>query len=249
MDVIQPTMKDFLKRISDNENELISPAFTLYFERNSKFLAYRLPTDDELKDILKTVADTVEADARVTDVVKKQELWQKGWSENLKEYDESEDLTKVAPKYYRRSPFLRQDGSYIIPKYPDIYEYTYMHLFRQWMFDKFFHSRTAVYEFGCGSGDNLVHFCANSSTDAYGLDYTQASVDLVNLLAKRNEFNLKGILFDMTKPDYTLNVKSGSALFTMGALEQIPEGYENFVEFVINKKFDFCMHVEPYTLS
>lgn len=235
-----------LRRISGRTDELPSTAFDEYYNIHQGYLRFTLPesTDSIIRDVLEIISSDSFA-ARVGTNVKKAR-WQSGWQENLEDYRKTNDIASTIPKYYRPSSFLRLNGKYILPTYPDKFEYTYVYLFRLYMFYKYFSDASTVYEFGCGSGNNLAHFCRLfPSIPAIGADYIPAAVELINTLAKTKEFNLTGQLFDMENPNYELEVPANSALFTMGALEQIPNGYQSFINFAITKKFRICMHVEP----
>lgn len=246
MELLYVTKADFLQQICGDPDETTSEIFDNYFLHNGLFLqhAHNLTTK-EYSEIIIDVLQTLDVDIKTSGTEIKKAAWHAGWAENLEEYKSTHKIDAIVPKYYRPSKYLRMNGTYIIPSYPDKFEYTYVNLFRIWMFEKYFANRTVVYEFGCGSGDNLAHFCRLYKTPAVGADYVQTSVDLVNTLAAHNEYDLRGQLFDMTIPDYNMSIPSNSALFTMGALEQVPVGYDKFVDFVCAKKFALCMHIEP----
>ena len=246
MNLTYLTKEDFLQRICGNPDEDVSEEFDNYFFENVIYMEYAHDlTNQEFSDIILNILRTHDADDKTVGTEAKKIAWTNGWGENLAEYETTHYIHALVPKYYRPSNFLRMNGEYIIPTYPDKFEYTYVNLFRLWMFHKYFADRTVVYEFGCGSGDNLAHFCRLYKTPVIGLDYTQTAVDLINLLSTQKQYDLKGLLFDMTSPDYSIKVPNNSALFTMGALEQIPVGYEKFVSFIQDKKFSLCMHIEP----
>ena len=103
-----------------------------------------------------------------------------------------------------------------------------------------------IYEFGAGTGYNLV-LGAQYFPDKnfYGSDFVQSAVDLINLVAKEKNINLKGNLFDMINPNPNYKIKEKSAVFTMGAMEQLSGNVINMFDYLILQKPDICIHMEP----
>ena len=56
--------------------------------------------------------------------------------------------------------------------------------------------------------------------------------------------DLSGILFDMFSPDYGLKIDDCSAVFTIGAMEQLGKNYEPFLQFLLEKRFSICINIE-----
>ncbi len=56
--------------------------------------------------------------------------------------------------------------------------------------------------------------------------------------------NLKGYVFDFYKPNYDLQIPPKSAFFTHGALEQIGDNFNNFFDFIFEKKPDIVVNIE-----
>jgi hypothetical protein len=48
----------------------------------------------------------------------------------------------------------------------------------------------------------------------------------------------------MFKPCAELHIPENSALFTIGALEQLGENYGEFLNFILKNKFQICVHLE-----
>ncbi|NDB76105.1 MAG: adenylate/guanylate cyclase domain-containing protein [Verrucomicrobia bacterium] len=70
-------------------------------------------------------------------------------------------------------------------------------------------------------------------------------MDIVEALRKEHGLNVAGRQFDFFHPDETLDMPAGSAIFTVGALEQTGTQWEKFLEFVLKKKPACCFHIEP----
>ena len=104
-----------------------------------------------------------------------------------------------------------------------------------------------LYEFGCGPAYHLLRF-GNFNTDInlIGLDWAIASQ---NIIKEINELGINnkitGHNFDYFNPDYSIDIASNSAIFTCASLEQIGENYKEFVDYILAKQPDLCIHFEP----
>jgi cyclopropane fatty-acyl-phospholipid synthase-like methyltransferase len=125
------------------------------------------------------------------------------------------------------------------------FETSFVTVLRTYLFRKYFLDAKAVCEFGCGTGLNLVALAKlYPEKKLYGLDWTTASCDIINKLAKTQNLNLTAILFDMYSPDYNLNIEKGSAVFTVGAMEQLGKNFEPFLQFMLKKGPSVCINIE-----
>ncbi len=173
--------------------------------------------------------------------------WEKGWSENLKDFIEHNyNIEKLVPRYVRSNQPMRLYGDYIIPLDPH-FEINWYTIFRIWFFSEYLKEAAAIYEFGCGSGYNLPILAKLfPEKELHGLDWVVASRKIVNKLAQRYGYNMKGHLFDMFSPDEKLNFKANSAVLTMGGLEQLGENYKKFLRYLLQKKPLVYIHMEPF---
>tara|TARA_B100001964_G_C14025793_1_gene505979 strand:- start:90 stop:560 length:471 start_codon:yes stop_codon:yes gene_type:complete len=79
----------------------------------------------------------------------------------------------------------------------------------------------------------------------HGLDWTLSSKKIVDLIAEKYGWQMKGHLFNMFEPNYSLHIPNNSVFVTIGGLEQLGKEYESFLEFIFNKKPSYCLHIEP----
>jgi SAM-dependent methyltransferase len=172
--------------------------------------------------------------------------WEKGWGENLEAFLASGgDLEKLVPKYIRPRQPLRLRQQYVLPVDP-AFELNWYEIFRHWFFDTHLAPFDAIYEFGCGSGFNLAELAkANPRRKYVGLDWAQASSQILGAMAERFGWNLEGRVFDFFHPDRSLEVGPNSAFLTIGALEQTGERWEDFLDFVLEKQPARVFHIEP----
>jgi len=67
-----------------------------------------------------------------------------------------------------------------------------INIFRNWYFKKYFSKTKNIYEFGAGTGHNLVELSKIfPEKKLYGSDFVKTSVDLLKLIAKTKRINLK----------------------------------------------------------
>lgn len=174
------------------------------------------------------------------------ERWERGWGENLNSFINSNyDMAELIPKYVKQNQVCRLYQEYIQPISPN-FEFNVFTVLRLWLFNKFLSHVRSVFEFGCGPGYNLVLLGKLfPAKELYGLDWSEAAVETVNLLGAKFNSHISGRTFDLFNPDYSLQIPSKSAFITIGCLEQIGDSSKLFIEFARVKQPDICIHVEP----
>lgn len=206
---------------------------------------YEIVDGTERERLLLQIMETIDSGKLSESGPGKQIAWEKGWSENLIEFEQSgNDLKTLVPKFVRKNQVMRMHGAFILPSNPD-FESAMVHVMRDVLFRKFFADVRSVFEFGCGTGLNLLHFSSIFPKKFfYGLDWAQSSCDIVNRLANTQKIRLKGIQFDMFSPDYDLDLTANDGVFTIGALEQLGTNFSAFLSFLCQKSPAICIHFE-----
>ena len=170
--------------------------------------------------------------------------WDTGWGENLDALRETGDLTALRPKYIRAGQPLRMNGEFVIAEDPD-YEAHWYDAFRA-DFCRHLEPYDAIYEFGCGSGHNLAYLAQRfPDKRIVGLDWSSPAVDIANTLRDKHQLNVAGRSFDFFAPDRNMLIPEGSAVLTVGALEQTGQNWVRFFEWLVDRKPAFCLHIEP----
>jgi hypothetical protein len=175
-----------------------------------------------------------------------QNIWEKGWQENLDLFKSSGNISDLIPKFVRKSEFVRFQGSWISPEDPN-FETNFVELLRDVIFRKFFSNSPAIWEVGSGTGLNLVHLSRIfPEKDLVGCDWANSSIDIISELNKHLGLNIKGHLFDLFSPNLELirSIKSDSGLLTIGTLEQSGENFHAFLDFVLASPFKTVVHLE-----
>jgi len=89
-----------------------------------------------------------------------------------------------------------------------------------------------VSEFGCGSGQNLKGLKGK----LHGYDWAESAVKRVRAMGIHAE------RFDMFNPS-PIDLKGG--VLTVHALEQLGDKFGPFLQFLMDKKPEICVHIEP----
>jgi len=190
--------------------------------------------------VLNTLSQDLEAAGK-----HRKQRWEDGWGESLSDFQRSGyDLTTLVPKFVRLQEIIRLRGAYIRP-FSDQFESNFVRVLRHWMFKKWFHSVDHIYEFGCGTGHNLID-AATLFPDRplYGLDWSQASQAILRLMKENHGFNIVGREFDMLEPDESFLLLPRSGVFTVGAMEQLGAQYGKFLDYLLGQRPQICVHVE-----
>lgn len=197
--------------------------------------------DNLILCILKRIEDTelpVSGEDRQPD-------WDAGWGENLKDFVESGyDVEKLVPKYFKKNVPVRLLGGYVLPSDPN-FVLNCTRLFRAWLFQKYLPDYSTLYEFGCGPATHLAYLAETfPDKKLVGLDWARPSQEIIRLLAQHRGWNVEGHNFDFFKPDPKIHIDTNSAVYTFGALEQIGNKHEKFLQFLLREKPGICINIE-----
>ena len=208
-------------------------------------LRYTPLSSREREETIKRVQKNIQSSSFSVSGPDRQTAWEKGWAENLQNYvDSNYDLKELIPKFVKRKELMRLIDNYVMPESPD-FETSLVTVLRLYLFKKYFSNVPVIYEFGCGTGLNLAALARLfPEKKLYGLDWSKTSCEIVNKIAETQKLNLTGIFFDMFHPDYRLDVPEGSAVFTIGAMEQLGKDFRPFLDFLLDKKFSICINIE-----
>jgi len=208
---------------------------------------YEIPSKNEYNEALLTVLKRIESDHQVIGSQNRENEWFTGWKENLDEFIASHhDEEKLKPKFIRRNTIVRLNQQFIKPKDSSNFEYNFVKIFRHHILNNYFKDVDNIYEFGCGTGFNLL--AASKlfpEKNLFGSDFVQSSVDLVNELAKSKKIKLSGELFNMLKPRYDYKIRPNSGVMTFGSLEQLASDINPIIEYFLATKPSICHHTEP----
>lgn len=237
------TADDFAASFGTSKDDFSTQCLKAMLESD---FSYRWFSQEERDAVILEVLRKIKHDRQVIAAPERKSVWEKGWAENLERFRRNGyNPRALVPKFLRENQPIRFNGDYILPANAR-FEYDYMTVFRLWLFQKYLSEMTVIYEFGCGTGLNLV-LLANLFPDKsyYGLDFVQPAVDLVNSIGRHSPWDIQGHLFDMIHPDRGFQLEAGSGILTFGALEQLASRYEDFIDYLLEQKPALVVHVEP----
>ena len=237
------------KTISFNVfEELFGERLSFYVKK--KIAGYKLAyiplsKDDQDKIYIKIV-DTLLDPFLVYSGPHRLKQWEKGWGQNLTELKKSRRINTISPHYfgkYKINRFCQEfvDGA------SDDYEKNMLYIILDFLFDKYLRDVDNIYEFGCGTGHNLLKAReVNPGANLFGLDWAKSSQKIIKKIADSGTIkSIKGYNFDFFKPNMKIKIASNSAIYTVAALEQVGADYKKFVSYLLKNKPSVCIHVEP----
>ena len=172
--------------------------------------------------------------------------WEKGWQENFENYKQSKNLSDVIPKYFNKIPLIRWKQEWIQPNSPTM-EYDMLGLIVNFITDSYLGDFSNVYEFGCGTGHNLLRI-RNRMPDVnlIGLDWATSSQALIRQVAvDTSDPKFTGENFDYFKPNRDLKLRDNSAVITVASLEQTGSKFNEFIDYLVEQKPSLVIHIEP----
>ncbi len=208
--------------------------------------AYRNPNQEEFEEYVLTVLKLIDSSGISRNTTENFQAWEKGWQENLESVAADEvSLKNLRPKYFRPSKFLRYNQGLIVSDNLNL-EYDLFNLARHLIFKKYLTAFDDVYEFGCGSCQNLFLLSEIfPQKKLHGLDWAKPSMEIIKLLAEKKKINVQGTLFDMLNPPRNLTLKANSAFLTVHSLEQIGNQHDKFIAFIMSHKPGIVINYEP----
>jgi hypothetical protein len=198
--------------------------------------------DETILRIIKTLIDSdvkISGKHRIND-------WEDGWNENLEIFKKSKSIDSLIPKYFDKNEVLRYNGKFIIPR-TDFFEYKLLSFIIQVFIEKYIKNIKSIYEFGCGTGINLLRIRQLfKNIKLYGLDWAKSSQRILNEVAYiNNDKNLCSFNFDYFNPDYNVTLDKESIVYTVASLEQVGINWNDFIDYLIFNKPSICIHIEP----
>lgn len=241
-------MKPIIKSINTPELESTFPNISKDLN-NSLNLNYSIIQGKEKEELILDILKKIDED--VYHVGSKQ-LWNLQWEQIYQEFIRNNyDLDCLVPKFIsvNQSNYqpLRYNNEFIRPT-TNTFWIDYYSLFRKWLFDTYLKESEHVYEFGCGSGYNLVALSQLNSIERtlYGLDFSPGSMKIIDKVHNIYNYNIKGNLFDMLNPNlHSLKLEDNCTVCTMNSIEQLGGKFYSFIQYLLKQKIRLCIHVEP----
>lgn len=233
--------EDFCRVFGAEWGEIPRIAQRILAERNFR---YRRPSDAERDDILLSILRRIDSGGVWISGEDKREVWEQGWSENLREFEQTGELSRLWPKFLAGKKVLRLERDWIFPS-DEAFEFNLIDIYRRWAFSKYFLGCSDIYEFGCGSCQHIPVLAEMyPNTIVHGLDWAESSVQIIERLASVRGWKLKGHVFDLFQPDEDFHLDPLAGVLTIGTLEQLGTKSEAFLQFLLKKRPRVVVHFE-----
>ena len=236
------TIKGFAKNFGCEEGEISDLTREII---NKYDFSYNEVTEEERDKIIHDVMNKIKVDQQEIGSSIRTDIWTKGWGENLTVFNENYSEDAFTPKFIRPSEIVRLNGDFIKP-IDFNFERNFSYVIRSYVCENYLMPYKNIHEFGSGSGFHLIPITRRfPDKNIFGSDFVQTAVDLINNVAKHYDYNLSASLFNMIEPNPDYKIQESSVICTFGAIEQIASKYNNFLDFLLEKKPELCVHVEP----
>ena len=245
---------------------IIKPSCPVTQWQIPKSLQYNFTLDRE--QIFLKVLQDIQSPKFFPSNATQQHKWESGWQENLEAFRLTQEIDDLIPKYNFSERFQtwRHQGRYIQPVDPHfgirVLEDLLSNLFAR-------HGQNAkhYYEIGAGSCYNLTYLAqdpvARKTTTFHALDWTATTSEIVTELNKLSLYASNPIqngMFNLFDPfsrqlnlfphmhNIVTSFEPESIILTCGALEQIGEKWQAFLEFLFSQKekIQYVIHIEPF---
>ena len=180
------------------------------------------------------------------DPVANRAAFERGWGENLARCRSAGPSdAALEPGYVKPLPVMRYGGRLVRPDDPllchTLTALTLDHVFGRWLAP-----HPCVVEAGCGTGRHLRTLADQfPEKRLIGLDWTAASVAILNLIAGREGRPIEGVQFDMLAPPADVSLPPGAAVYTVHALEQLGPRFDAFLDWLLAARPALVVHHEP----
>jgi hypothetical protein len=193
-------------------------------------MKYKLLNKKEEQDTIIRILDTILDPSLPFSGKHRLSQWEKGWGENAKTGD-------LKPKYFGKYNVNRLNGKFVWGV-SENYEQEMLYTLVDSLTRKYLTGCKNICEFGCGTGHNL-HRIKKIVPEAnpIGLDWAKSSQKILA------QYDMEGYNFDFFNPYF--NMPKDSGVITVAALEQTGRQYKRFVSYLLKKKPQVVVHIEP----
>jgi SAM-dependent methyltransferase len=209
-------------------------------------LRYEQPTAAARDGIILRVLQTLDSDKPTVVGAHRSDIWESCWADSLQRFrDAGLSPESLVPHFITPGLPVRLGRDYAIPASPR-YELRVLEVCRAFLFDRYFAQMRSIYEFGCGSGFNLVALARQlPGKKLLGLDWSKSSNETVSLIRKALDIDVTGRHFDFFAPDRSLALGRDCGVLTMCALEQVGARHDAFLSYLLDAEPGVCVHMEP----
>lgn len=207
-------------------------------------LEYRYLTKDERDEYILNFINVITNDITVSGEHRIME-WEKGWGENLNKFKETKNIEDLIPRYHGKNRIVKWMGESVMPLV-DSFDYKIHICLVDAILQHYLSDIKNVFEFGCGPAYHLVRLNKfNDKLNLNGSDWTTTSQKIINEINSVLNLKINCFNFNFFKPDYNIEIPSNSGIYTVAALEQVGDDFKNMISFLLSKRPEICIHMEP----
>jgi hypothetical protein len=212
--------------------------------RKLDFSYHPLTSVEQDESLIQTVSALLSALS--TSGAHRQNDWELGWGQSLLDFERSSDETALIPQYFNKFNSVRWRQKLVAPVNKNM-EAWMLGFILDWISDELLGDFSNIYEFGAGTGHNLLRFRKrHDSTTLWGLDWAKSSQKIIQQIAERRaDPNIRASCFDYFNPDETFQLADSCAVVTVASLEQIGTRFEPFLNYLMKNSPSLVIHVEP----
>lgn len=235
------TSKSFAKIFNTHERTL--PHIVKLAIKKANF-KYKKVKDKEYDEAILRIIKTIDSQTLKISGPQRLNDWEMGWKENLLEFNRSKNnLIRLVPKFVKNY-YVRFQGNFINP-ISSTFETDFVTVLRYYLFSKYYKGINTLYEFGAGTGLNLVAAAEIfSEMKLVGLDWANSSVEIMDVLKNKLQINISGKRFDLFNPDKKYRLEKNSGILTIGTLEQLGSNFKPFINYLLKNRPEICIHME-----
>lgn len=237
-----------MKRVAENDIQSMldeTARLSVLKSVNNLNLSYHDISQSEFEHEILAAIKRIQADTQIVGTPERTEVWERGWGENWQDFADSLDIADLMPKYFRPDITFRWQGHLVKSPNPR-FEYDLGNILKQCLYELYASDVSDIYEFGCGTGYNLLQMGQMfPEKHLHGFDLTESSIRILSVLHDKLGLSVDGQTFDFMKPDSSLCLRFDSLVFTSAALEQIGDRCRPFVDYLLGQDFKRCVHLEP----
>ena len=214
-------------------------------ERIEKYdLKYRKLNDQErdqfILDNINVLTNeiTVSGKHRITE-------WEIGWDENLNLFKKTGNIDDLIPKYHGKNRIVRWKGEVVMPLVEN-FDYKIHICFVDAIIRHYLNDVKNIFEMGCGPAYHLLrYFNFDKTKNLFGTDWAESSQKIIEEININFGTSINPINLDFFNIDKTIDIPENSGVYTVASLEQIGDRYKDIIDFIIEKKVNVCIHMEP----
>lgn len=237
------TLAEFCSCLGVDQGQLTSKAKEYFLSINRQYASVSAQERDGL---LLNSLKRLESKILTRSTEENLKAFEEGWSENLAMCRQNGiSLESLRPGYVKPMPQIRWNGSYIKPQNLFLFD-DLCTTALTFVFENYFAEAKDIYEFGCGTG-RYIYRLSKLFSDKHlvGLDWANASTEILKLMREQSASNIEGHRFNMLQPDQELTLKPGAYVYSVGSMEQLGNRFGPFLDYLLKNKPKLVVHCEP----